>query len=86
MEDNKMSLEDFKKYCYDNDYNIVSEWDFERFIPKCCKCNSTHIQIGHKNKSMGRGDITGPYTREDAGLLVKCIDCGQAMTIILKSY
>ena len=78
----KMTVEEFKEYCVKNDYNIVDEWDFKRFSCKCLECNSNNLQIGHKTKEMAEGStMTGMWTFQNEGLLVKCLDCGQAMTI-----
>ena len=80
----KMSLKKFKEFCMENDYNILEEWDWKRFDVKCSTCGSENIQIGHRTKKMGYGStLTGAWTRENAGLLVKCLDCGKAMTILL---
>jgi hypothetical protein len=80
-----MSVAEFKAYCRKNDYNIINEWDFNRFDVKCLNCKSNNIQVGHKTKEMGYGSTrTGTWTREEAGLLIKCLKCGRAMTIILK--
>lgn len=79
----KMTLKEFKEYCDINDYNIVKNWDFKRFECRCKKCNSDNIQIGHKSKEYHYSTLTGQWSSGNNGLLIKCLDCGQAITIIL---
>jgi hypothetical protein len=85
----KMTLEEFKEYCNENDYNIVDKYDRERF-PICCgKCNSKNIQITFRPEEGAMGSEYTGYMKgfvHDAALLLKCIDCGNAMVVSVPDY
>jgi len=80
----KMSLEEFKKMCYEEDYNIVEAWDFKRFKVTCMDCGSDEIQLASEPREGAMGsEYTGWMSgfHSEGGLLVKCIKCGKAMSI-----
>lgn len=84
MEKEKMSLEDFKKKCEEEDYNVVSEWDTEHFKVVCSKCNSNDVLVFFREESGGMGSEYTGYMRAfnwDNGIIVKCKKCGNAMSI-----
>lgn len=80
----KMTVAEFKEYCDKNDYNIVEEYDKERFPIHCGKCKSSEVQITFRPEE---GAMGGEYTGymhgffHDAALLLKCIGCGHAMIV-----
>lgn len=81
----KMTLDEFKKYCLTNDINIVDKWNFTKFKIVCEKCNSNNIQVGYTPDEYGHGsELTGSWLEEESSLLVKCLDCGHAMTLKLR--
>jgi hypothetical protein len=78
----EMTLEQFRKWCAENDHNIVHEYDFKRFPITCGKCGSNNIQLSiipehGKQGSEFTGYMRGFYN--DTCVLLKCIDCGSAM-------
>ena len=85
----KMSLEEFKKDCEEHDYNVVKEWDFEHFSVSCNKCKSINIIIYARGESGCMGSEYTGYMRgfnHDSGMIIKCVDCGNAMNIGLPDY
>ena len=84
MEEEKMSVEDFKKKCEEEDFNVVSEWDKEHFKVVCSKCNSDDTLIFFREESGRMGSEYTGYMRAfncDNGMIVKCKKCGNAMSI-----
>ena len=82
----RMSLEDFKKKCEKEDYNIVNEWDTGHFKVVCCKCSSEDILVLFREESGSMGSQYTGYMRAfnwDNGMIVKCKKCGNAMSINL---
>lgn len=80
----QMSPDQFKNWCKHHDANIVKRWNNEKFGITCKKCNSNNclfintIDIDHWDYD---GETGSGYT-VDGALLVKCQNCGHAMTIL----
>jgi ribosomal protein S27E len=82
----KETLEEFKRRIENEDYNIVDKWDNEHFKVKCNKCQSEDVLIFFRDEEGAMGSEYTGYMRGficDNGLIVKCKDCGNAMTIQL---
>lgn len=89
MENEKISLEEFKKQCEEDDYNIVESWDVEHFKVVCAKCGSKDVLILFREESGQMGSEYTGYMRgynHDNGLIVKCKGCGNAMSILMPAY
>ncbi len=85
----KISLEEFKKQCEKEDYNVVDKWDRKHFNVRCSKCKSEDIIIFFRQESGRMGSEYTGYMRafnHDNGMIVKCKSCGNAMNIGLPSY
>jgi hypothetical protein len=85
----KMSLEEFKRKCEKEDYNVVEEWDKEHFKIVCSKCGSDNTIFFFRTESGRMGSEYTGYMRgfnHDEGAIIKCIDCGNAMNIGLPAY
>ena len=84
MEQEKMSVEDFKKYCSENSYSFVDDYDMKRFPITCGKCKSNEIIVAMRPEEGKMGsEYTGymyGYVHE-ASMIVKCISCGEAMIV-----
>jgi len=79
-----MKIKDFIKKCENEDYNIVKKWDKKHFKVICSKCHSGNVIVFFKEKSGIMGsEYTGYIKTSNNGLIVKCKDCGNAMTINL---
>ena len=82
----EMSIEDFKKECEEEDFNVVSEWDIKHFKIVCSKCNSDDVLVFFREESGRMGSKYTGYMRafnNDNGMIVKCKKCGNAMNIRL---
>lgn len=79
----KMSLAEFKKFCESAD-NMVKAWDQARFKIVCMKCKSENtFLLNDISISVSEGSsMTGFWTDKDGAIVVKCFDCGQAMTVL----
>lgn len=86
-EKEKMTLEEFKKMCETEDYNVVNEWDIEHFKIKCVKCNSEDVLLFFREEAGCMGSEYTGYMRafnHDNGMIVKCKSCGNAMNVCLR--
>ena len=80
----KMSIEDFKKICEDEDYNIVDKWDKEHFKVICSKCKSEDVLVFFREEHGVMGSEYTGYMKAfncDNGMIVKCKKCGNGMNI-----
>ena len=81
-----MTLDEFRKYTEENDYNIVESWDLEHFKIKCSKCKSEDILVFFRTESGRMGSEWTGYMRgfnHDEGMIIKCKSCGNAMDLRL---
>ena len=79
-----MTVEQFKRECEDNDFNVVDKWDYDHFIVCCSKCRSKEVLIMFREESGEMGSKYTGYMRAfncDNGMIVKCKSCGNAMNI-----
>ena len=85
-EDNKISYKEFINICEKEDYNIVDEWDKDHFKIICNKCHSENVIVFFREESGQMGSEYTGYMRAlnwDNGIIVKCKDCGNAMSFEL---
>ena len=85
----KMTLEEFKKMCEKEDYNVVDSWDISHFKIKCSKCDSEDVLVFFREESGAMGSEYTGYMRafnHDNGMIVKCKSCGNAMNLGLPSW
>jgi len=83
----EMTLEEFKRKCEEEDYNIVKEWDKEHFKVVCSKCNSEDTLVFFRGEEGQMGSKYTGYMRAfhcENGIIVKCKNCGNAMNIELQ--
>jgi ribosomal protein S27E len=79
-----MKIEEFEEYTRNHDDNIYkNEWDTIKFKIVCAKCGSKDTKILFHDKEVGHSEYTGVWTASEASILVKCIDCGNAIQIEL---
>ena len=82
MSDEEISVADFKRQCKDNDSNIVSNWDKEKFGVVCKKCGSDDCDVTLSTKKDSIGCCETCYSEwYESHLLIKCHACGHAMNI-----
>ena len=82
----EMSLDEFKRMCEKEDFNVVSEWSREHFQVVCSKCKSDDTLIFFREESGSMGSEYTGYMRafnNDNGMIVKCKSCGNAMNLEL---
>lgn len=82
LEGGKMNYEEFKEQMRSEDYNIVTEWKLDRFKVICQECKSDNVIVFAREESGCMGSEYTGYMKgfnHDAGIIVKCKDCGSAM-------
>lgn len=79
-----MTVKEFREYCEKKDANIVNTFDRESFELKCKKCHSMNVKIVNTlNYDVGGGCPTcGSWLESEGAVIIKCCDCGNAITII----
>ncbi len=79
-----MDKEEFKKYCEENDDNLVTKWDYKKFKIKCLKCNSENVKaVDNIELHEGSSCPTCGYESYNTGkIVIKCLDCGSAMQVL----
>lgn len=79
-----MSLKDFKKYCEENDSNVVKKWDYTKFRMFCEKCESTNVvMVCDMSYGSESGCPTcGSWLEAEGAIVIKCENCGQGMTVM----
>lgn len=77
----KMSIEEFDKFVRRHDDNILKTWSFNSFKVICQKCNSDDIRIVANVRHYYDGCPSCGYHEFEGGILVKCINCGNAIRI-----
>ena len=80
----EMSLEDFKKKCEEEDFNVVNEWSKEHFKILCSKCNSEEVLIFFREEYGRMGSEYTGYMRafnHDNGMIIKCKKCGNGLNV-----
>jgi len=78
-----MNRKEFKKYCEEFDENITDNLDSSKFKVACSKCGSKEVSILYNGKEMAMGsEYTGAYTSQNFNLVFKCIECGNAVSLV----
>ena len=80
----KMTLKEFQKFVDEEEYNVVKEYCQERFPIFCGECNSQDLEILFRSESGRMGSEYTGYMHgfnHNAGLLIKCKKCGNAMDV-----
>lgn len=84
MKNKDMNIQEFRKYCENNDDNIVKEFDKTKFKLTCQKCKSEDVVIVNTlNSYTEYGCPTcGSWTVEEGAIVIKCCTCGSAIAIV----
>ncbi len=78
-----MDLKQFEKYCEKFDDNITDIIPENRFNVVCKKCETGDVHIFYNGKQLSQGsEYTGVWTSQEFNLVFKCINCGNAISII----
>ncbi len=79
-----MDKEEFKKYCEENDDNLVTKWDYKKFKIRCEKCKSLKVKVVDNLEYHGGSDCpTCGYDSFTTGkIIIKCLECGSAMQVL----
>ena len=82
--DEKMSIKEFREYCKKSDNNIVKKFDKTRFelICKKCKSKNTFIINTLDIEVEGGCPTCGSWLEKEGAIIIKCGDCGNAITIL----
>jgi len=78
-----LTYKEFKDYCEESDANIVKKFDRRKFELKCKKCKSDAVIVNTLKYDIAGGCPTcGSWLEGEGAIIIKCPECGSAMTII----
>lgn len=77
------TLEEFKKMARKESGNILDKWDYNQFQIKCMKCGSDKCAfINTLKANLSCPTCMYPDVYKYGAVVIKCISCGNAITII----
>lgn len=84
MNEENMTIEEFRKYCEKNDDNIVKSFDKSKFKLSCVKCHSENVTIVNTLEIGIEGGCPtcGSWLEKEGAIILKCCDCGNSITIL----